>query len=262
MEEIELLKSLNARIIEIYNEQDLSPITGKDSKMNLQNGKPLLSWSNSITRHRNCAFRATPVNYQHLIDDLMFISDELLYFTSHLFLYRPHISDPLKNAFTTANGQVVYPVFTNFAGKRYEMYLNVCYEKAYNFWDRIGDLLASFFPSDFPGNIYFLSVVRKLKTMYPVNADLVWLDNFATTVFYDYNETRKKSVHTITQRTENKWKQLGQVGDEQKSRELSDEILGYPDEFKKMLDFCSEGIVRTLDFLEFVNKDKGYQCPK
>lgn len=261
MEEIELLKSFNKRIIEIYNEQNLVPISGKDGSLNLPNGKPLLSWSNSITRHRNCAFETTKVNYHQLIDDLMFISDELVYFTAHLFLYRDYINDPLKDAVTTNGGQVFYPIYTNVPGRRYAMYLNICYEKVYNYWDRIGDLIASFFPDDFTGNIYFSNVIRDLQSTYAGNNDYDWLHNFATTTFRDYNANRIKTVHTISHSTENKWKQLSQVADEAKTRELSEKILAYADEFKKMSDLCIEGIIRTLDFLEHVNKDKGYQCP-
>ncbi|MDR6516659.1 Cthe_2314 family HEPN domain-containing protein [Chryseobacterium camelliae] len=261
MEEIELLKDFNSRIIEIYKEQNLVSISGKDGKLNLPNGKPLLSWSNSITRHRNCSFETAKINYQHLIDDLIFISDELVYFTAHLFLYRDYINDPLKDAVTTTDGQVFYPFYTNVAGKRYAMYLNVCYEKVYNYWDRIGDIIASFFPTDFTGNIYFLPVIRSLHATYAGNANFDWLYDFATTVFTDYNANRIKTVHTISHSTENKWKQLSQVGDEAKTRELSEKILGYPEEFKKMTDLCIEGVIRTLHFLEFVNKNKGYQCP-
>ncbi len=221
----------------------------------------MLSWSNSITRHRNCAFETARINYHQLIDDLMFISDELVYFTAHLFLYRDYINDPLEDARKTDGGQTYYPVFTNVPGKRYTMYLNVCYEKVCNYWDRIGDLIASFFSDDFTGNIYFSNVIKDLRGAYAGNDDFDWLSDFASTIFKDYNANRIKTVHTISHSTENKWKQLGQVADEAKTRELSEKILSYPEEFKKMADLSIEGLIKTLNLLEFVNKDKGYQCP-
>lgn len=54
--------------------------------------------------------------------------------------------------------------------------------------------------------------------------------------------------------------QLGHVTDEQKSRELTEKILAYPDYFKKMNELCIEGFTKTLSFLEDVNNIEGYKC--
>lgn len=260
MEELRLLKEFNETIISIYNQEKLYPLRGYKDSFELPNGKQILVWQNEITRHRNCHFAPNNFDYNSIVDDLLFISDEIVYFTAHLYLYKPHINTPMKDAYMTPNGTWIYPVFQNYTGKRYEMYINVCYEKLYNYWDRIGDLIASFFPSVFTGNIYFPKVMQSLKTQYVGNTDFDWLLDFSETEYKTFNEVRIKTVHKIAINTEIKWQQLGHVTDEQKSRELTEKILAYPDYFKKMNQLCIEGFTRTLSFLEHVNKIEGYRC--
>ena len=260
MEELKFLEEFNNKIISIYIKENLHPLRGVGDSFELPNGKQILMWHSETTRHRNCHFSPDHFDYISNIDDLLFVSDEIVYFTAHLYLYRPYINTPMKDAYLTPNGTWIYPVFQNGPGKRYEMYINVCYEKLYNYWDRIGDLIASFFPSTFTGNIYFPRVIQNLKSKYSGNADLDWLINFAENDYKEFNEVRIKTVHKIAINTETKWQQLGHVTDEQKSRELTEKILSFPDYFKKMNELCVEGFIKTLSFLEFVNKTEGYHC--
>lgn len=261
MEELNFLEEFNRKIISIYQREQLYPLRGKENSYLLPNGNKILVWHNEVTRHRNCHYSPDYYNYNSNIEDLLFIGDELIYFTAHLYLYRPYINTPMKDAYITPNGNWFYPIFQNGPGKRYEMYVNVCYEKVYNYWDRIGDLIASFFPTQFKGNIYFSKVLHVLKSKYAGNKDFDWLLNFSETEYKNYNESRIKTVHKIGVNTENHWKQMGHVTDEQKSIDLTNEILNYADDFKKMNYLCIEGFQRTLSFLEHVNKTENYHCP-
>lgn len=261
MTEIELLEQFDNRIRSIYHKESLYPLRGNQDSYELPNGKSVLSWHNEVTRHRNCHFRAEYYDYNSNVDDLLFISDEIVYFTGHLFLYKPYINTPMKDAYLAPSGTWIYPVFQNGAGKRYEMYINVCFEKLYNYWDRIGDLIASFFPSIFKGNIYFVNVLETLSKKYSGNPEFDWLYDFSKNEFKQFNELRIKTVHKIAVNTEHKWEQLGQITNKEKSEELTKKILSYPDYFKSMNSLCIEGFEKTLSFLEYVNKQEGYHCP-
>lgn len=261
MDNIELLKTFNEKVLEIYDYENLIPLRGKDNSYELSNGKQILSWHNEITRHRNCHFAPDFYDYFQNIDDILFISDELVYFTANLYLYKPFINTPLKDAFYTDDGTKIYPLYQNVAGKRYEMFVNVCYEKTYNYWDRIGDLIASFFPNTFTGFVFFAKVLQKLESVYNGNADFDWLLNFSKNDYRKFNDNRIKSVHNVAPNTENKWEQLTEnYMDEQKSIDFTNKINSYPDEFKRMNELCKEGFIKTLNFLEFINTTEGYLC--
>lgn len=262
----ELLEAYNRKIVSVYIEHELSPLSGHDGKYLLSNGKALFSWESEITRHRNCHYDGNPsisrFNYMHLLDDILLCSDEILYFTAQLFLYRPYINNPLRDSINTNTGTPFFPVIVNTATRRYQMFTNVCYEKVYNFWDRIGDLIASYFPSIFTGHIYFGNVIDRLERQYSGNADFAWLLDFKKNHYVKYNEERIKSVHNISLATEQKWTQLEHVTDEEKTRELVELIQGYPEQFRDMHNLSKEGVVKALSFLEFLNGELGYACPQ
>lgn len=260
-ETIKLLENYNKKIISIYLENNLLPLSGLDHSYILSNGKQLLVWENEITRHRNCSYSGSLFNYTHLLDDILICSDEILYFTAHLFLYRPYINNPLKEGFETDRGTTFFPNNINTATRRYQMFTNVCYEKVYNFWDRIGDLIASYFPTRFTGNIYFSNVIDNLQSQFRGNPNFDWLLGFRQNEYKMFNEERKKSVHNISLATEHKWEQLNQLTNEAKTKELFDKISSYPEKFKEIYNLSKEGLVKALAFLEFLNNELGYECP-
>lgn len=259
MDNLKLLEDFDTKIYTIYIQEDLFPLRGKEDSYKLPNTKQILSWHREVTRHRNCHFKPNYYDYQSNINDLLFISDEIVYFTAHLYLYKPFINTPLKDAYWSGK-YWIFPVFQNGPGKRYEMYINICYEKLYNYWDRIGDLIASYFPTKFSRNIYFSKVIQQLKYDYSNNSDFDWLLNFSENQYKEFNTERIKTVHKISINTENRSKQMKNLTDELKSRELTNQILNYPNFFKEMNGLCIEGFQRTLSFLEHVNAVENYRC--
>ncbi|MBM2841747.1 MAG: hypothetical protein HW412_2275 [Bacteroidetes bacterium] len=111
--------------------------------------------------------------------DQLFCSDELLYFTAHLFLYRPHINDPIRDSFE-AGKQVIFPNFQNVQGKRYDMYADVVSQIAYNYWDRIGDLIASFILDRIDKErVYFVTAVNSIPSEFHTSPNFIWLKHFS-----------------------------------------------------------------------------------
>ncbi|MFN8325751.1 MAG: Cthe_2314 family HEPN domain-containing protein [Flavobacteriaceae bacterium] len=257
MTQKEIIDNLNNEIADIIRVENLIPLAGKDLSFNL-NGKQILSWHNEVTRHCSI-FHNGHFSYLKNLDDIIFSSDEIVYFTAHLFLYAPYINTPLKDAYRSGE-KMIYPVFTNLYGKRYDMYLGIVFEKVYNYWDRIGDLIASFFPELFSGNIFFPKTIKTLEIEYAGNENYDWLLNFLNNDFTKFNEQRIQIVHYFSKSTNQKWEQLNQVWDYEKSKQHTDQILSYPGYFKEMNEISKIGFEKTLLFLEEVNRRKNYNC--
>lgn len=253
MKDEDLINQFNSRIIDIYKTNSLIPLRGENDSYKL-NGKPFMSRFRDLTA--NCSSNINPnFNYYQNIDDLLFNSDEIIYFTAHLFFYKPFINTPLKDAFFTEKG-MVYPIFTNLPGKRYDMFVGICFEKIYNYWDRIGDLIASFFPNQFKGNVYFPITIKELDDKYTKSSNYIWLRNFVDNEYNQFNKQRINIVHYISKSTQQKWDQLDQVTDYEKSEALTNKILSYPEYFKEMNELCKIGFEKTLNLLKEIIKEK------
>ncbi len=259
MQDPHLIQFIDEKIRTIYHSEQLIPLRGKNDSNEL-NGKPILSWFNEITRHCWCHFPDN-FDFNKSIDDLLYTSDEIIYFTAHLYLYRPYINTPIKDAYQ-AGKNIIYPVFENLAGKRYEMYLGVAFEKVYNYWDRIGDLIASFFPNKFREPIYFIKTIKMLENDYKGNLEYDWLFDFSQNKFKDFNSQRINIVHYYSKNTEYKWEQYGHINDYNKSKELNDKRVSYPEYFNEMNEMSKVGFEKTLKLLEEINKREKYNCEK
>lgn len=258
MTDISFIEEFQKKIVLIYKNEKLIPLRGENDSYRI-NDRPILIWHGDVTRHCWCHFNAH-FNFQQNIDELLFSSDEIVYFTAHLYFYRPYISTPLKDAYSTGK-ELIYPAFYNLPRKRYDMYLGIVFEKIYNYWDRIGDLIAAFFPNLFKGNIYFNSTIKGLKDKYEGNEDFDWLLNFVNNEYTKFNTQRIEIVHYISNNTSTKWQQLKQVGNYNESKIMTEKVLNFPDYFKDMNELAKTGFIKTMQFLEEVNKVESYKCP-
>lgn len=134
----------------------------------------------------------------------------------------------------------------------YGMYASICFEKLYNFWDRIGDKIANEFPCRFPDprTIMFANVIENLKTDFQTDINIKWLIDFKNGDFKDFNDKRKIVVHY--QQIETKYKEsiLDNSGDINKIKEIFGEKSGLPEFFKKHIELTNEGIIKTYDFIK------------
>jgi len=261
MKTSELLKEINTTILKVYKKEDLIPLRGEKDNY-LINGKKILKWYFDVTKHCECHYGFGKFNYFTNIDELLFTSDEIVYFTAHLYLYEPYVSTPIKNAYYAGHRieKMIYPVFTNMEGKRYDMFLGVVFEKVYNFWDRIGDLIASFFPNKIKGNIYFHKTLKLIEIDYKGNSNFDWLMNFAKKEYTQFNTERINIVHHISKSISYKNELLENVSDFEKTKKLSDKRLSYPKYFKSMNEKCKIGFEKTIQLLEEINKRESYKC--
>jgi hypothetical protein len=143
MDNYELIWSFQEKIVQIYKQQHLTPLRGENDDYKI-NGKEILTWFHDVTNPNALKYNLHNI-YFDLQNDLLICSDEMIYFTAHLFLYGPYTNNPLQEGHIFGESEI-FPNRQNLEAKRYNMFADIISQKTYNFWDRIGDLIASFFP--------------------------------------------------------------------------------------------------------------------
>ncbi len=132
----------------------------------------------------------------NITTDIKNIQQDLIYLTGVLFALYPYINNPTKETMHFMGKQRT-TYFQNMYDSLYSMYASICFEKLYNFWDRIGDKIAIEFPEIFsnPRAIMFANVIEKIKNN-SSNKNLNWLINFKETDFKIFNK-KGKSLSTM-----------------------------------------------------------------
>lgn len=246
----ELIWDWQREIIEIYEKENLKNLSGLDLSFNY-NGRQVLKWYFDTVRqgmNRNINF-----DFQRWIDDVILIVDEILYFTASLYLYRPYMNSPLEEG-ELFNGKMLYPNRQNLESKRYEMFSNILFEKIYNYWDRVGDLIAAYFPGALPAHrIYFSTILQAIPAEFKTNEPYLWLLNFNDNEFKDLNKKRKDIVHHITLPTSFKYEHLEHCGDREQIERILDERYKRADFAKENLTLCLQGFEKVVEFIEIIN---------
>ena len=162
----------------------------------------------------------------NITTDIGFIHSDLIFTTGLLFALKPYINNPLKEtAFLKGKEYSTYR--QNMYDSFYSMYASVCFEKLYNFWDRIGDKIANEFSSKFPNpkRVMFANVIDKLKEDFETDENFMWLIAFRNDGFKDFNDKRKLVVHYEQIETKYQTAILDNIGDMQKIEEICLEKL-------------------------------------
>lgn len=254
MDTLELVSAIQKEIVKIYKENSLTNLSGLNDDYKL-NDKQILVWHSEVTRKCWVKNKAH-FDYQKNLDDILFCSDEILHFTAHLYLYRPYINNPLKDGFKFSGG-MLYPNYQNLAAKRYSMYSDVVSQSLYNYWDRIGDLIASFFPDEIKTNqIYFGTALANVPSEFQDSSNLIWLKKFNEGSYKELNQMRKEVVHYTTSDTAFKHAHLETSGNREKMEKLQHERESLPDFYKAHIDLTLKGFELTLLLLEEISAKK------
>lgn len=200
------------------------------------NDKHPLTFYHEITRH-HVHIRDVP---QFLWDDFFYISNDLVHFTSLIFLLRPLINVATEEAGT---------YHQNWYDARYLSYASTLYSAIYNFWDRIGDLLNCFFKTGLDdANVY---IGRVLNNFPPMHKD--------STIFKQINRIYKDQVITfVSKRNENDHRQsvatthfygiiLAKGNEQLEQTKLK---LCLPDLFKEQINLAYQGFELALRLIE------------
>jgi hypothetical protein len=252
MESNRVILKYQEAIVAIYREQNLTCLPGLDQSYQL-NGRNILEWHLNVVG--KAAQRNRQFQYNRNMDDIFFCSTELLFFTANLYLYRPHINSPLRDAFPVG-GRNVYPNYQNLGSNRYHMFADVASQAACNYWDRIGDLIGSYFPERIePDKVFFSTAIDIVLDQFRGSEHFTWLKRFKETDYRELNKKRKQVVHYNTLDTEFKYDHVKSVEDREAIEALQAEREALADFYKQHISLTLAGYEKTLLFLEEISPE-------
>jgi len=118
------------------------------------------------------------------LQDIMLCSNDIGYCLSYLAVYRPYLNRTPHLPFQR----------DTIEGSIFCRYLNMTFERYYNFWDRIGDLLNFHFKL-LPERIEdFSRVIDKLNNIKSSSLNYEWLKNFKDNDFNIINNSFRKII--------------------------------------------------------------------
>ncbi len=257
---IEIINEFQKILIQVYKPENINSIDGLDIHY-LINGENVFSAYMAAINKAELIYKTeveeeTPkFNYFKTIEDIILISREILHFTGLTLLYKPLLQNPLDNPISFTSDDVVYVNDQGIADKRYFMYATVTYEKLYNFWDRIGDLIASYFPENIkPHKVYFSKLNEFVSKEHHLNENYKWLINFKTQYFSKLNKVRKDIVHYENIDTNYIFEHMVQSSNKEQLSEIINKRNNITDELKRQIDLTLDGIVNTIRFMEYLNE--------
>src|SRR5258705_1651220 len=196
-----------------YREFDLRHLKDLDF-----NGKYYNHFFVDVVRKKQPFQKAKFFDYK-MAYEMDFITADMKYITGMLFLLRPDINNPYHS------GQYIQTV----EDRRYLMHTTFGLQAAYNFWDRIGDLLWVLFPSRLAErDVYFDRVIYSIETPYNTSKYYISLLELYQNQVKPVLQARKEAVHYFQPECKHYW---GHVEDS--SQEISEERykekFGYAD---------------------------------
>ena len=178
------------------------------------------------------------------------LSYDLKYFTSLLFLYHPYFKLPRY--------EKDYPYNINEYDIIYSRYISICYEKVYNFWERIAILIYSFYPDIFKEKekVYFSKVIDKLDDLKIDNDNLKWLIIFKNSKYKNMNDERIKIVHFNQYGSLNIDEYLKTLNGKNNFNDWKEKKNSFPEYFRLHLNLEIEGYKQTLAFTNSIYENK------
>ncbi|HWC54900.1 MAG TPA: Cthe_2314 family HEPN domain-containing protein, partial [Chitinophagaceae bacterium] len=150
-------------------------------------------------------------------------------------------------------GREIFPNHQNIEAKRYNMFADIVSQKTYNYWDRIGDLIASFFPDRIkPNQVYFSSAIECIPAEFHSSDNYIWLNDFKTTEYNKLNSLRRQIVHYTTTDTDYRHRHL-QVKDRETMELLQSERESLPEYYKRQIKLSLDGFEKTMQLFEEFN---------
>ena len=259
--DFEIIWEYQRRLISIYQNNNLRSIAGLEHNFLFGDINMFELYLQAIRRGQELYQPPrdnieTKFDYIKTFDEITLISDEIMHFTGLAGLYFPFVNNPLEDRIEFY-GKVIFRNMQDMPDKRFFMYSTSAIEKCYNFWDRIGDLIASYFPENInPKNIYFSKISQFVPERHHENAHFQWLENFQRTSYNDLNSRRIQVVHYTSPATT--------------FRHIHNENFQNENEIQKLMNFRSdilpylytqihdtiEGFFNAVKFIEYLNESE------
>lgn len=191
-----------------------------------------------------------------LTHDLIYsVPSDIKFSLSNVFLYSKYANNFLKEIAHYSDGTRYPTYFKKREDKRFFYYVNSTFEKLYNFWDRIGDLLELSFDINLPKKeIYFSRVIDEIDKKRLGSDNFSWLKNFRDGDYKNYlNKYRIKIVHYRQQDTYFFFEWLNNISKNDRLEiiaKLQKEKDDLPILLKKQLDNTNQGFENTIRLIK------------
>ncbi|RSK50120.1 Cthe_2314 family HEPN domain-containing protein [Hymenobacter rigui] len=258
MEDLELIRTWHRRIQAIYAQEFLTSIRGIDDEQRYQhNNVNLYERYYQVTSQSRNKREGDSFNREYIIDDLTYLSDQVLYFTAEVYLYAPYINNPLEHGIQPPGySRVLYPNYQNLPAKRFDMSAETAFEKLYGYWNRLANLINYFLPTPIAEKKVSFSVVvdaLEQQTSYQDNEGLKWLVAFKKNEYKKFLDKRNPVVHHLTTATAFRFNHLN-ARDKETLELLMQKRFSTPNFLKQNLQLSIESFVHTLNLLEEINQ--------
>lgn len=185
--------------------------------------------------------------------DIKNCNDDLKLFLANLYLFHPYINNPTKEK-RHIRGVVFHSYNQNFSDWNYSSLVSCCFEKLYNYWDRIGDIIALYLNLDINERfVGFETVIVNLerKGIYSNDENFVFLKLFKDTEFKEFNKFRKEVVHYNQFETTYRYDFIFKYNhNEEKINEIWKWKNNMPEYFKRHLELSLIGYKHCVKFIE------------
>jgi hypothetical protein len=191
------------------------------------------------------------------LSDLKNCNNDLKLLTANLYLYHPHINNPTIE-YKIFKGEKIFTYFQNGPDWIYSTFVSCCYEKLYNYWDRIGDTLAYYLDLDIPEfKVTFHSVIDKMANIkiFESNPNFVFLKKFKENEYKEFNKHRKEVVHYYQFETTYKYLVEENNTNEDEIKKLWDWKKNMPSYFKNHLYLSCEGFIKTYELIKNISQE-------
>jgi len=250
---MEFLEAYQRKLGEIYEHEKLFCLSDYNDKSVEIDGMNPLHFLSTKTGHLR-----QKLNKNNIIDIL---TDEIIVSTSrnikfalgNVYLFKEFgLNDFSREKIEDVTGEYIPNYAEKFGEMRYMLYVSICFEKLYNFWDRIGDLLHLCFELDIPENkVYFPVVIDKLSKVTSQSNNFHILKNILYMDYKGYlNSHRKKIVHYHQLDTYYRYEWRRHMQDQKYMDKLQQEKESFPEDLKRQMHLTKEGVKAAGNLIE------------
>ena len=220
-------RKFDTQIREVYESIPLNCISDR-----IFDEKQSLTFFTHSTNHKNPIKKYNQFQF-HM--ELVSINEDIKFLTGLVHFFHPYINRELDTYFQTLED------------KRYLLFSGLAHQTLYNYWDRIGDLLAIYFDTGLrEREIYFLKVLDNFPNDYQKSQYFQELKKLSDENLKNLLDERRIIVHYL-QLNAKFFTEFFINSDERESLMIEKENL--PLYFKKHLDLSVKGFELTLKLI-------------
>lgn len=240
-----ILFSYNSKIDNFLKENKLRALFQMDE---IFDGKNSISFFSGIISHPNNIPVPFPAFEMH--DDIVMCHQDITFTLGELYLYKPFISDFTEHSSLVGN-QPIYHYFPSFTDKRYLSTCSHLFELFYNYWDKIGDMLAPYIAKELgEKDIYFDRVIDRSNDNIANNQYYKWLKDFRENQYKDLNKNRKQVVHYKSIENQTFQDYFNNSSDFYELEKIQEKKEAFTEYFKNHYNLTIKGFFKALKLIE------------